>query len=334
MADLLGASDPDTIAFGPSMTALTFHVARSFGETIRPGDEVIVTELDHDANVAPWRDLEKVGATLRTIPFRTEDGTLDTEALFEALNPGKTRLVAVGHASNALGTVTDLKPIVRMAHEAGALVYADAVQSVPHVPVDVQDLDCDFLACSSYKFFGPHAGVLYGKRRHLESLRPHKVRPAKDSIPYAWEQGTLNHEGLAGIAAAVDYLASVAGANGGTRRERLTVSMTAIRDYERTLSARFLEGLAQINDVRIWGIADPGRAAERVPTVAFTRARETPRQICERLGRAGICAWDGNYYAVGVMERLGLEANGGAVRVGATHYNTPDEIDRFLDILS
>lgn len=334
MVDLLGAPDPETIVFGPSMTALTFHLARSFAYTCAPGDEVIVTELDHDANVTPWRDLAHAGVTVRTVPFQVEDGTLDTAALADALVPGKTKLVGLGHASNALGTVTDLKPLIRMAHEAGAMIYVDAVQSTPHLPVDVVDLDCDFLACSSYKFFGPHAGILYGKRRHLETLRPHKVRPAKDAIPYSWEQGTLNHEGLSGISAAVGYLETVTGGSGGTRRERLIASMTAIRDYERSLSAHLLEGLARVPDVRIWGLADPARSAERVPTVAFTRTREAPREVCGRLGDAGICAWNGNYYAVGVMERLGLEASGGAVRVGLTHYNTAEEIDRFLEVLS
>jgi selenocysteine lyase/cysteine desulfurase len=238
----------------------------------------------------------------------------------------------VGAASNALGTVTDLKPIVRAAHEAGALVYIDAVQSVPHLPTDVSDLDCDFLACSSYKFFGPHAGILYGKREHLERLTPHKVRPAKDTIPHCWEQGTLNHEGLAGITAAVEYLSGLKGME-GTLRERLCASMTAIRDCEQGLSAALLNGLARVSGVRVLGLTDTGRVDERVPTVAFTKDGETPRQVCERLGAAGICSWNGNYYALSVMERYGLEATGGAVRVGLAHYNTREEIDRFLNVL-
>lgn len=331
VADLLGAAEPETILFGSSMTALTFHLARSFGETCRPGDEIIVTELDHDANITPWRDLEAVGVVIRTVPFRPEEGTLDVEALYALLRPGKTRLVAIGAASNALGTLTDLHAIVRRVHEAGALIYVDAVQSVPHIPTDVQALDCDFLACSSYKFFGPHAGIVYGKREHLERLTPHKVRPAKDTIPYRWEQGTLNHEGIAGIGAAVEYLASLG--KGGSRREQLLHAMTDIQTYEQHLSTVLLKGLATVRGVRIYGLSDPNRSAERVPTVAFTREGESPRAICERLGAAEIYTWSGNYYAVSVMDRLGLEASGGAVRVGLAHYNTEQEIARFLHVL-
>jgi cysteine desulfurase family protein (TIGR01976 family) len=332
MADLLGAPDPDTIVFGASMTALTFHIARSFAETCRPGDEVIVTDLDHDANIAPWRDLEAVGVTVRVVPFHTADGTLDTDAYAAALRPGRTRLVALNYASNALGTITDLAPLVRQAHDAGALVYVDSVQSVPHLPTDVAALDCDFLACSAYKFFGPHVGVLYGKREPLECLTPHKVRPAKNTIPHRWEQGTLNHEGLAGVAAAVGYLERLADA-GGTRRERLYCAMAAIQAYEQTLSTRLLTGLTRLPDITVYGLSDPARVAGRVPTVAFTRRGESPRAICERLAAAGIHAWSGNYYAVRIMESLGLEANGGAVRVGLAHYNTTAEIDRLLNVL-
>jgi selenocysteine lyase/cysteine desulfurase len=208
----------------------------------------------------------------------------------------------------------------------------DGVQSVPHLPTDVAALDCDFLACSAYKFFGPHVGVLYGKREHLEHLTPHKVRPAKYTIPHRWEQGTLNHEGLAGVAAAVDYLESLA-TTGEARRARLLSAMTAMQAYEQTLSAHLLTGLARLPDIRVYGLADPARAAERVPTVAFTRQGEAPRAVCERLATAGINAWSGNYYALRIMESLGLEATGGAVRVGLAHYNTTAEIDRLLAAL-
>ena len=337
VADLLGAPDPETIVFGPSMTALTFHLARSLAREVGPGDEVVVTDLDHDANVAPWLGLaEATGATVRAVPLRPDDGTLDADAFAAALRPGRTKLVALGHASNALGTVTDLAPLLEMAREAGALTFVDGVQSAPHLPVDVAELDCDFFACSAYKFFGPHVGALYGKREHLERLTPHKVRPSKDVIPYRWEQGTLNHEGLAGTAAAVRYLEGVGEAVGatGNRRAKLTAAMTAIRDYERMLSAHLLEGLTAVPGVTVYGLKDAARVAERVPTVAFTRAGESPRATCERLWEsARVCLWSGNYYALRVMESLGLEATGGAVRVGLAHYNTPAEIDRFLAAL-
>jgi cysteine desulfurase family protein (TIGR01976 family) len=313
MARLLGTRDPYEIVFGQSMTALTFHLARSFGQTIKPGDEVIVTDLDHDANVAPWRDLEAVGAVVRRVPFDPETGQLDMTALEAALQRGKTQLLAITAASNAIGTLPDLKQAIRLAHAVGALVYVDAVQFVPHCPTDVTALDCDFLACSAYKFFGPHVGVLYGKRQHLESLLPHKVRPAKSTIPHCWEQGTLNHECLAGVTAAVEYIESI--------------SIEAMQTYEATLGAHLLDGLRDLSHATVYG---PGKT-ERVPTVAFNIAGYTPRAVCEALGAAGICAWSGNYYAVGVMETLGLTE--GAVRVGLAHYNTLAEIDKLVDAL-
>ncbi len=345
VADLLNAPGGETIVFGASMTALTFHLARAFGETIRPGDEIIVTNLDHDANVSPWTDLESNGAILRVVDVHPEDGTLDVASLEAALSP-RTRLVAVTHASNAVGTVPDVVAIVKMAHAAGALVFVDAVQYAPHGPINVQALDCDFLACSAYKFFGPHVGALYGKTEHLERLTPHKVRPAKNTIPHRWETGTLNHEGLAGVTAAVDYLARVGGRFGGAYRDalaaegyagrRLTLktALAAIRDYEQTLSLRLLAGLQTLPGVTIHGLTDPARLGERVPTVAFTwPGRLSPRATVEHLGANGVCAWSGNYYALRLMERLGLEASGGAIRVGAAHYNTFGEVDRVVALL-
>ncbi|MBB6051597.1 cysteine desulfurase-like protein [Armatimonas rosea] len=314
MARLLGTPDPYEIVFGQSMTALTFHLARSFGETLSPGDEIIVTDLDHDANVAPWRELEAVGAVIRRVPFDPATGLLDMTALEAALTPGKTRLLAITAASNALGTIPDLAHAIGLAHAAGALVSVDAVQFVPHCPTDVRALNCDFLACSAYKFFGPHIGVLYGKREHLERLKPHKVRPAKTSIPHCWEQGTLNHECLAGVTAAVEYIESV--------------GMDAMQRYEAELGTRLLEGLHRLPGVTVYG---PGKS-DRVPTVAFTVAGHTPRAVAEVLGAAGICTWSGNYYAVGVMETLSLPE--GAVRVGLAHYNTVPEVERLLSILA
>lgn len=329
MTDLLGAPDSDTIVFGANMTTLTFHVARSLIETLNPGDEIVLTDLDHDANQAPWRDAEAVGATIRRVPFRTEDGTLEREALAAALRPGKTRLLALPLASNALGTIVDVAQATAWAHAAGALVYVDAVQGVPHLPVDVVALGCDFLVCSAYKFFGPHVGILYGKREHLERLRPHKVRPAADRIPQRWETGTGNFEGLSGVYAAVEYLANLGA--GATRRARLLDAMGAIQSYEQGLCRQLLEGLARRSDLKVYGLADPARLTERVPTVALNVAGRAPRALCKDLARQGICCWSGDYYAPAVMERLGLPE--GAVRVGLAHYNTAAEVERLLEVL-
>lgn len=332
MADLLNAPDPSSIVFGPNMTSLTFHLARSIGDILRPGDEIVVTNLDHDANVTPWTDLQHRGAVIRTVDVRPEDCTLDMDGFRTALSE-RTRLVAITHASNAVGTIPDVARLTGWAHEAGALVFVDAVQYAPHGPLDVQAIDCDFLACSAYKFFGPHVGALYGKAVHLGRLTPHKVRPAKDATPYRWETGTQNHEGLAGVTAAVEYLVDIAGQEGG-RRERLRMSMNLIRHYEQRLSRHLLEGLHSLGDATVYGITDPGRLDERLPTVAFSWPRLSPRETVERLGEAGIFAWSGNYYAVRLMERLGLEAHGGAIRIGLTHYNTVEEVDRLIDTLA
>ncbi len=344
MADLLNAPGPETIVFGPSMTALTFHLARSLAETITSGDEVVVTALDHDANVAPWTDLEAAGASVKVVPVHIADGTLDMKAFQNALS-ARTKLVAVTHASNAVGTVPDAKRVVEMAHEVGALVFIDAVQYAPHGPIDVQELDCDFLACSPYKFFGPHQGVLYGKAEHLTRLKPHKVRPSKDSIPYRWELGTLSHESLAGTAAAVTYLESIGthfgapfeaewvGRGFAGRRLTLKTALSAVRAYEQTLSRHLLAGLQSLPDVTIYGLTDSSRLDERLPTVAFTWPRLTPRETAEYLAGHGLCVWSGNYYALGLMEALGLEGHGGAVRVGLAHYNTTGEIDTMIEAL-
>ncbi len=340
VADLLNAPDPACIVFGASMTALTFHLARSLGDTIRPGDEIVVTNLDHDANVSPWTDLAAQGAVIKSVDVDLADGaTLALDAFRAALVPGKTRFVAVTHASNATGTVPPVKEFIRLAHEAGALVFVDAVQYAPHALIDVVDLDCDFLACSAYKFFGPHVGVLYGKRAHLENFTPHKVRPSKNAIPYRWETGTLNHEGLAGVQAAVDYLAHVgdtwADTKGKSRAERLSAGMQAIQTYERGLAAHLIAGLQNLGDVTIYGITDPARfEAERIPTVVWTWPRLSPPDTAQLLAHESIAAWSGNYYALRLMERLGLEGHGGAVRIGLAHYNTTDEIDKLLHVLS
>ncbi len=344
MADMLGAASADEIVFGANMTTLTFGVSRALGRELKPGDEIVITQLDHDANVAPWLLLARdTGAVVRWVDIREQDVTLDM-ASFEAQINSRTKIVAAGYASNAVGTINDVKTVVEMAHAVGALAFIDAVQYAPHGPVDVQALGCDFLVCSAYKFFGPHVGILYGQLDWLDRLSAYKVRPADDRPPYKFETGTLNHEGIAGTRAAVEYLAQISNLKHlhsaqaqvsqiSNRRERVVAGMTAIKEHEQTLSARLISGLQQIKGLRLWGITDPARLDRRVPTVSFTLVGRRPRQVAEYLGQRGIFVWDGNYYALAVMERLGLEQTGGMVRVGLVHYNTVEEIDRLVDEL-
>ncbi|HMO57449.1 MAG TPA: cysteine desulfurase-like protein [Roseiflexaceae bacterium] len=335
MADLLGC-DPDEVVFGHNMTTLTFALSRSFGREIKAGDEILLTRLDHDANVAPWMALAEQGAVIRFVDVDTEDCTLDMDDLQRQLGP-RTRLVAFGFASNAVGTINDVAEITRLAHAAGALVYIDAVHYAPHGPIDVRALDVDFLACSPYKFFAPHMGALYGKREHLERLHPYKVRPAADTIPDRWETGTKNHEGLAGVAAAIDYLADlgaqVAGTTTAGRRDRILTAMEAIKAYERELSVKLIEGLLAVPGLTFYGISDPARFDWRTPTVSFRMAGYTPQALADYLGERGIFAWNGNYYALNLSQRLGVEDQGGMLRIGLVHYNTAEEVDRLLQTL-
>jgi cysteine desulfurase family protein (TIGR01976 family) len=331
-AAFLGA-DPDEVIVGQNTTTLAFHLARSFGRTLRPADEVVVTVLDHDANVTPWiRAAEDAGATVRLVDVREKDGTLDLESLDAALGD-RTRLVAFTMASNALGTVTPAAEIVRRVHDAGALAVADAVHFAPHNSIDVRALGVDVLFTSPYKYFGPHLGVAFGRRELLERWVPYKVRPAPDALPDRWETGTLSHEALAGLSAAVDYLAGLV-EDGGSPRDRLVAGMTAVTAYEGSLTRRFLSAAAGIPGLTLYGIADPDRWVERTPTFAFRLDSMAPRALAEELGRRGIFVWDGNYYALSIMERLGLEESGGAVRVGFCHYNTADEVDRVVAALA
>jgi cysteine desulfurase family protein (TIGR01976 family) len=335
MADMLGASSPDEIVFGPNMTSLTFSLSRALGHWLKPGDEIVVTRLDHDANISPWMLLAREkGASLRWVDFRPEDCTLDMDDLERRLSR-RTKLVACAYASNAVGTINDVRTITEMAHHTGALVFVDAVQHAPHALIDVKALDCDFLACSAYKFFGPHEGVLYGKYDLLDRLPAYKVRPAKNRPPHKFETGTQNHEGIAGTLAAVEYLAGLSGSahESAGRRDRLSIAMKAIEDYERALVLRLIAGLGQIQGLRIYGITEPSSFDRRVPTVAFRMEGFSPRGLAAHLGEKGIFVWDGNYYALAVTERLGLEDKGGMVRVGLVHYNTADEVDRLLDAL-
>jgi cysteine desulfurase family protein (TIGR01976 family) len=332
MADMLGAASHNEVAFGPNMTTLTMGLSRALAHWVKPGDEVIVTRLDHDANISPWILLARdAGATVRWVDFRPEDCSLDLDDMERQLSK-KTKIVACGLASNAVGTINDVEMISRMAHAYGALVFVDAVQYAPHGPINVQGLDCDFLICSAYKFFGPHEGVLYGKYDLLDRLPAYKVRPAGNRPPHKFETGTQNHEGIAGTLAAVEYLASLSG-DKGTRRERILTSMAMIQDYERGLVSHLIKGLQQVRGLRIYGITEPGRFDQRVPTVAFRIEGFAPRRIAHALGERGIFVWDGNYYALAVTERLDVEDKGGMVRVGLVHYNTTEEVDRLLEEL-
>ena len=331
MADLLGCSAHETI-FGANMTSLTFALSRAIGRELGPGDEVIVTRLDHDANVAPWRALAERGVTIREVDVDVEDCTL-VMADLEAHLSSRTRLVAVGYASNAVGTINDVARVVELARQAGALSFIDAVHYAPHGPIDVKALGCDFLACSVYKFFGPHVGVIYGKAEHLERLRPYKVRPASDEVPDRWMTGTQNHEGLAGVTAAVNYLATLSQQPTGDRRADLQAAMGMIKSYEQTLSERLITGLLSIPGLSFYGIRELERFAQRTPTVSFRLAGSTPREVATALGERGIFAWDGNYYALNLSERLGVEPLGGMVRIGLAHYNTVEEVDYLLESL-
>jgi cysteine desulfurase family protein (TIGR01976 family) len=331
LADLVNADTPDEIVFGQNMTTLTFHVSRSLARTWQAGDAVVVTRLDHDANVRPWvlaaRD---AGAEVRFVDVRPQDGTLDLDDLGRKLT-GRVRLLALTCASNAIGTMPDVKALTQLAHDAGALVYLDAVHYAPHGPIDVRDWGCDFLACSAYKFFGPHVGVLYGRGEWLRALSPYKLRPAADKIPDRWMTGTQNHEGIAGALAAVEYLASLG--HGATRRQRLTSALATIREYEMGLTRKLLAALAERPHLRVWGLTNPDDLARRAPTVSITSARHTAEQIAAHLAEREVYVWNGNFYALELAERLGVEAAGGFVRLGLVHYNTAEEIDRLVAAL-
>jgi cysteine desulfurase family protein (TIGR01976 family) len=331
MAEMLGAADASEIKFGANMTSLTFHVSRSIAATMAPGDEIVVTGLDHHGNVDPWlRIAADRGLTVRTWEPRLDDCTLDLADLDGLLGP-RTKLVAVGWASNAVGTINPVAEVVRRAHAAGAWTYVDAVHAAPHLPIDVRALGTDFLACSTYKFFGPHEGVLYGRRDILDALPTYKLTPAHDRF----ETGTQNHEGLAGVIAAVDYLADVGVSHGGASSsaslgQRVRAAMTAIRGYEMGLYRRLVDGLETIDGLSLYGITDRDRFSDRTPTAALTIDGHSPRAISEALGRDGIATWDGDFYATGLIERLGLATSGGVVRIGLTHYNTAEEVDRVV----
>jgi len=324
MADFLGAA-PGEIAFGANMTTLVFHLARALGRGWGPGDEVVVTELDHHANVAPWRALEtERGITVRSVAVRPESGTLDWDDLARQLTP-KTRLLAIGAASNAVGTITDVAEAARMAHAVGARTFVDAVHYAPHALVDVRRLDCDFLACSAYKFYGPHVGILYGKHDLLQSLDVPKLQPAPDEAPERLETGTQNHEGIVGAAAAVDFLADIGA--GASRRERLTTAFGALHGSGGTLVARLWEGLGDISGVRLYG---PPPQSRRTPTISFTLAGHTAADVARALAERAVFVSSGDFYATTVVERMG-QGRDGLVRAGCACYTTVDEVERLID---
>jgi cysteine desulfurase family protein (TIGR01976 family) len=336
-ADFLGCR-PDEIVFGANMTTLTFAISRAIGRDLQPGDEILVTTLDHDANVAPWLALQERGVVVRTVDIHQADCTLDLADLERQLTE-RTKLVAITYASNAVGTINPVAKIRQLAHAVGALVFVDAVHYAPHASIDIQALDCDFLVCSAYKFFGPHLGILYGKHKHLSRLLPYKVRPASNEVPACWETGTLNFESLAGLVATIDYLtelghrvsSSVSGVL--NQREALVAAMRAIQAYEQSLAQELLPGLLKISGVTIYGITDPERFGWRTPTVGMLLAGYTPYELAKALGERGIFTWNGNFYALNLTKRLGVESRGGLLRIGLAHYNTLEEVHRLLQTL-
>jgi cysteine desulfurase family protein (TIGR01976 family) len=334
MADFLNC-DADEVVIGPNMTTLTYAMSRSIGRELGPGDEIVLTLLDHDANFSPWKALEEKGVKIRTVAFNQADCTLDMHDLAHKIT-SHARLVAVGYASNAVGTINNVAEVVRLAKQAGALSYIDAVHYAPHGPIDVRALDCDFLVCSTYKFFGPHMGILYGKREHLKRLRPYKVRPLTDSVPNCWEWGTLNHESIAGIKACVDYweeLGRRAQPAIANRRAAIVAAHEAIHPHERAMMEKMIAGLLAIRGLKLYGISDPGRFEQRCATLVVRVEGHTPLELATKLGDRGFFTWDGNYYAINVTEQLDVEQTGGFLRIGLVHYNTMDEVEQMLAAL-
>ena len=334
MGDFLNC-DADEVVFGPNMTTLTYGMSRALGRDLGPGDEIVLTLLDHDANFSPWKALEEKGVTIRTVRFNEEDCTLDMRDLASKIGE-RTKIVAVGYASNAVGTINNVAEVVQLARQVEALSYIDAVHYAPHGAIDVRALDCDFLVCSTYKFFGPHMGVLYGKHEHLKRLQPYKVRPNTDNIPNCWEWGTLNHECIAGIKGCVDYWEEVgrrARPEVTTRRTAILAAHEAIHQHEREMTERMIAGLLAIPGLKLYGISDPQRFDNRCATFVVRIEGHTPLELATKLGERGFFAWDGNYYALNLTEQLDVERLGGFLRIGLVHYNTTEEVDKMLRAL-
>jgi len=345
MSDFLNASRVEEIIFGNNMTTLTLHMSRSLARNLQAGDNILVTRLDHDANISPWMLIaEDKGCNLIWVDIDVEAGTLDLVDFARALEQ-KPKIAAFGYASNLLGTINPVKKLTKMAKDAGAIVYIDAVQYAPHGPIDVQDIGCDFLVCSSYKFFGPHAGALYGKYDLLSELKAYRVRPAGDELPYKFETGTQNHEGIAGVLGALEYLewlgkdfgadqeAAWKEAGFSDRRLELKKGMSAMQLYESELSRELIGIIESVPGTRVHGITDLNRLNERVPTVAFTLEGKRPEQVADAIGKQDIYVWNGHNYALAIVERMGLLEAGGMIRVGPVHYNTTAELQKFGEVL-
>ena len=343
MADFLNAPSASEIVFGQNMTSLTLHLSRSIGRHFEAGDEIVLSRMDHDGNVYPWLAMARdFGLEVRWLPFDTETFEFDLEDLAKRLT-SRTRLVCLGAASNLLGTINDVKGAARMAHEVGAWLYVDAVQAAPHTIMDVQDIDCDFLVCSAYKFYGPHQGVLWGRREVLERLDPYRVRPAPPELPDCFESGTQSHEGMAGTAAAVDYFAWIgetmarrqhaAHCAFDGRRRNLRAALDLIFASEQAQCRHLIDGLQRIPGLRVLGISDEAGMSRRVPTVSFTVEGVAPAFLEESLARRNVFVWSGYYYALEPAAALGIVDSGGALRVGPVHYNSEAEIDAFLEAL-
>jgi cysteine desulfurase family protein (TIGR01976 family) len=336
LADFVGADDPGEIVFGQNMTTITLHLSRSLAHLLNEGDEIVVTRMDHDANISPWLLVARDrGCTVRWIDFDPQTYRYD-EASVDAAITEKTRIVAVGYASNAIGTVNDVASVAEKAHAVGALVFVDAVQFAPHFVMDVKAIGCDILACSPYKFYGPHQGMAWARRDLLESLSPYKVRPADDTLPSRFETGTQSHEGMAATLGAVEHfewMGTAMGAGGTTRRERLVSGMEVLIDYERDLTRHLISGLQAIPGVTVHGLTREEDLTDRVPTVGMVKEGSDPDTLARRLAEANIFTWPGHYYAIEVIERLGLSASGGMLRIGLGQYNTVEEIDRLLNVL-
>lgn len=341
MADFINAGSADEIIFGANMTTLTFALSRSLSQGWKAGDEIILTQLDHEANYSPWHlAAQERGVTVRVVDIDPADCTLQIDDYERYLSP-RTRLVAVGGASNMVGTINPLRQIVGMARAAGAMTFIDAVAYAPHAPIDVQELGSDFLACSPYKFWGPHMGALWGRRELLEALPAFKVRPATNSLPGKFETGTQNHEAQAGLLGTFAYLEWVSTMTPATRARlrspraaRFRSAMDGIVAYERALSEQLIGGIRAIPGAKVYGITDPHRFSQRAPTIGFRVPKASPRQISESIGALGLLVQHGNFYAQHLSERLDLEATGGVIRASMTHYNTSHEIDRLLTALS